>query len=117
MPVFTKENNDSIELTDSEKEKLISEIRNAKLIADQISISNDKKSIGEKTLSILSNGFILLLLGTLITSWIVPRFQRQYEVRKQKSNLMQECLSQFQLYSNSIWQEYYAILPLTLESI
>lgn len=28
---------------------------------------------------------------------------------------MHECLSQFLLYSNSIWQEYYTILPLTQE--
>jgi len=26
---------------------------------------------------------------------------------------MQECLSQFLLYSNTLWQEYYAVLPLT----
>jgi len=27
--------------------------------------------------------------------------------------LMQDCLAQFLLYSNSLWQEYYAVLPLT----
>ncbi|MCK5347617.1 MAG: hypothetical protein KAR20_29615, partial [Candidatus Heimdallarchaeota archaeon] len=33
----------------------------------------------------------------------------------QQVTLMQECLSQFLLYSNSIWKEYYTILPLTQE--
>jgi hypothetical protein len=69
----------------------------------------------DQVLGYLNNGFVLLLLGSLITSALVPHFQREYERRTKRSALMQECLSQFLLYSNSIWQEYYTILPLTLE--
>jgi hypothetical protein len=56
-----------------------------------------------------------LLLGSIITSVLVPKFQRQHEARNQQLSLMQECFSQFLLYSNSIWQEYYTVLPLTQE--
>ena len=73
------------------------------------------KTSVQKVFGFLSNGFILLLFGSLITSFIVPGFQRGYERRVQRSTLMQDCLTQFLLYSNSTWQEYYSILPLTLQ--
>ena len=73
------------------------------------------KTSVQKVFGFLSNGFILLLVGSLITSVFVPWFQRGYERRVQRSTLMQDCLTQFLLYSNSTWQEYYSILPLTLQ--
>jgi hypothetical protein len=91
-------------------------MRYAALVASEGAHSIEKpRSVVEKTLSYLSSGFVLLIIGAIITSGLVPYFQRQYENRKQQYGLMQECFSQFLLYSNSIWQEYYAILPLTQE--
>lgn len=66
----------------------------------------------EKLLGILSNGFILLILGTLLTSLLVPNYQRKYENNKRKKQLMEECLSTYLLYTNSIWEEYFLVLPL-----
>jgi hypothetical protein len=71
------------------------------------------RSTFEKVLGFLANGFVLLLIGSVITSFLVPRFQHDYEQRRQRIATMQECFSQFLLYGNSIWQEYYAILPLS----
>ncbi len=70
-----------------------------------------KKTAG-RILEFLSNGFVLLIVGSLITSFLVPRFQRAYEQERRTAQLMQECMSQFLLYSNSIWDEYYSIFPL-----
>jgi hypothetical protein len=106
----------SSDLTKQEKNKIREEIRYARLIVNEsFSVTEKPKSIGDKILGYLSNGFVLLILGALITSGLVPTFQRQHEARAQEITLMKKCLSQFLLYSNSIWQEYYTILPLTQE--
>jgi len=101
------------DLSDEEKARIRTEVRYAVISAREARPAEKSKSVIEQVLAYLSNGFVLLLIGSLITSWLVPHFQRQYEGRKQQAALMQECLAQFLLYSNSIWQEYYAILPLT----
>lgn len=101
------------DLSDEEKARIRTEVRYAVISAKEARPAEKPKSVIEQILAYLSNGFVLLLIGSLITSWLVPHFQRQYEGRKQQAVLMQECLAQFLLYSNSIWQEYYAILPLT----
>lgn len=101
------------DLSDEEKARIRTEVRYAVISAREARPAEKSKSVIEQILAYLSNGFVLLLIGSLITSWLVPHFQRQYEGRKQQAVLMQECLAQFLLYSNSIWQEYYAILPLT----
>ena len=61
----------------------------------------------------MSNGLVLLIVGSAITYYLVPEFQNRYEKRQQQLAAMQDCFAQFLIYSNSIWQEYYAILPLT----
>ncbi len=104
------------ELSEQERTRIRSEIRYTMLAAQEASLSEKTKSTCGKILGYLSNGFVLLLIGSLITSVLVPRFQRQHESRLQKANLMQECLTQFLLYSNSIWREYYEILPLSIEN-
>lgn len=104
------------ELPESERGRIRAEMRYAMLAAGEARPAEKSKGAFERTLGYLSNGFVLLLLGSLITSGLVPRFQRAYEGRTQRANLMQECLTQFLLYSNSIWQEYYAVLPLTQQS-
>jgi hypothetical protein len=69
-----------------------------------------------RVLGWLSNGFVLLIFGSLITYLLVPLFQRQYESRLARTELVKDCLSQFLVYANTSWQEYYAVLPLMLES-
>jgi len=104
------------ELSEQERARIRAEMRYAMLVVQEAHPSEKPKSRVEKILGYLSNGFVLLLIGAAITSGLLPHFQRKYENRKQQFILKQECLEQFLLYSNSIWQEYYAILPLTQET-
>lgn len=104
------------ELSELERAKIRAEARYALLAAREIHQDDAPKSSLDKALAYLSNGFVLLLIGSLFTAWLVPSFQRRYDNRKQQVALMQECLAEFLLYSNSLWQEYYAILPLTQRS-
>ena len=69
----------------------------------------------ERVLAWFSNGFVLLVVGSLTTYFLVPYFQRQLEHRAERGQIVKECLTQFLLYANTGWQEYYAVLPLTLE--
>jgi hypothetical protein len=85
------------ELAESERVRIRAEMRYAMLAA-----SEARSGALERTLGYLSNGFVLLLLGSLITVGLVPHFQRAYETRIQRANLMQECLSQFLLYCRRI---------------
>jgi len=105
----------SSELSEEERTRIRAEMRYALLAAQEAHSNEKSKTVVENVLGYLSNGFVLLLVGSLITAVLVPWFQRTYESRTQQSALMKECLAQFLLYSNSIWQEYYAILPLTLQ--
>lgn len=100
-------------LTESERSKIRAEVRYALIAAREARPADPPKSRMAQILSYLNNGFVMLLVGSLITSVLVPNFQRQYESRRQRVALMQDCLGQFLLYSNSLWQEYYAVLPLT----
>src|SRR5687767_1466493 len=102
------------ELPDLERARIRSEMQYAMLVAGEARRPPEKKTPADKVLAYLSNGFVLLLVGSLITSVLVPYFQREYESRSRQTALRQECLTQFLLYGNSIWQEYYAILPATL---
>ena len=106
----------SAELPDEERARIRAEMRYAMLAAHEARPSEKPKSLADKLLAYLSNGFVLLLVGSVITSYLVPQFQRAYESRARQATLKQDCLTQFLLYSNSIWQEYYAILPLTLQT-
>lgn len=102
-------------LPEEERKRIRAEMRYAMLSAQEARSPEKPKTGLDWLLGYLSNGFFLLVVGSLITYFIVPQFQREYESRANRSTLMQECLTQFLQYSNSIWQEYYAILPLTLE--
>jgi hypothetical protein len=104
------------ELSESERVRIRAEMRYAIVAANEARPVERPKTALDWALSYLSNGFVILLIGSLITSWLVPRFQRAYEARARRTNLMQESFSQFLLYSNSIWQEYYAMLPLTQQT-
>jgi len=100
-------------LNEDERKRIREEVRYVHAILKEGRPPEKEQSILQKILSYLSNGFVLLIIGSLITSVLVPHFQHEFEKKKQRTILMQECLSQYLLYSNSIWQEYYAIFPLT----
>lgn len=104
---------DAHDLTDAERSRIRAEVRYALIAAREARPPEPPKSRFARAFAYLSNGFVLLLVGSLITSVLVPDFQRRYDARKQQLALMQDCLAQFLLYSNSLWQEYYAVLPLT----
>lgn len=103
-------------LSESERVKIRAEVRYALIAAKESREPEPPKTGLSRILGYLSNGFVLLIVGSIITSILVPHFQKKYERRAQQVTLMQECLSQFLLYSNSLWQEYYALLPLTQKS-
>jgi hypothetical protein len=106
----------TLELSEGERARIRAEMRYAALAVRETRPSEAPKGRLAKALDYLSNGFVLLIVGSLITSFLVPRFQRAGEARRQRAALMQEALEQFLLYSNSIWQEFYATLPLALEA-
>ena len=101
------------ELSNREREKIRAEVRYALVAAREAHPPEVPKSRLARLLAYLSNGFVLLIAGSLITAVLVPNFQRRYESQRQQVALMQDCLAQFLLYSNSLWQEYYAVLPVT----
>lgn len=103
-------------LTENERKRIREEMRYAMLVLEERHPAEKPKNSLSKILGYLSNGFVLLLLGSLITSVLVPKFQREYESRARQAAAMQECLSQFLVYSNSVQQEYYRILPVVQES-
>jgi hypothetical protein len=104
------------ELSEAERARIRAEMRYALAAIAETRPPERPKAPIERLLSYLSNGFVLLLVGSLVTSGLVPYFQRAYEARARRASLMQECFSQFLLYGNSIWQEYYAVIPLTQQS-
>lgn len=111
---MTEKSSDSLEeLTPAERSKIRAEVRYALIAAKENREPGPEKTTLDKLLGYLSNGFVLLILGSVITSLLVPHFQKRSEKRLQQVALMKECLSEFLLYSNSLWQEYYATLPLT----
>ena len=61
---------------------------------------------------LLGNGLVLLLVGALISNWLVPRLQRQQQERQTRLAARKDVLAQFLLYANVRWQEYYLLPPL-----
>ena len=102
-------------LSENDRSRIRAEMRYAMVAVQEARSAEKPKHALDRPFGYLSNGFLLLLLGTLITSALVPHFQREYEQRIKQSELMKECLSQFLVYVNSIWQEYFLILPVALE--
>jgi len=116
MTEYPSSKEEVFDLSEVERARIRAEMRYAHLVTQETSSRDKPRSVLKEVLGFLSNGFVLLLVGSLITSFLVPRFQREADARKQQASLMQESLAQFLLYSNSIWQEYYSILPLTQQS-
>jgi len=99
-----------------ERERIREELRYAALVAREMQGGKDKpRPVLDRLLGYLSNGFVLLLMGSLLTSVLVPQFQRRQQAHEAQAKLMNESYAQFLAYGNSIWQEYYSIVPLTQE--
>jgi len=67
-------------------------------------------------LDFLSSGFGLLIIGTALTSVLIPAYQKASEQRQAERQIMRDSLSEFLQYEVSIWSEYYAVFPLVHES-
>ncbi len=76
-------------LSEDERVRIRAEMRYAMLSAQEARPIEKPKHALDKALSYLSNGFVLLVLGSIITSALVPHFQREYERRARQSALMQ----------------------------
>lgn len=100
------------DLSDAKRARIRAEMRYAMAAAEALRPTDrpaPPKPWPERVLGMLSNGFVLLVIGSAITSFLVPQFQRSYEARTRAATLRQEAFAQFLLYSNSMVQEYYAI--------
>jgi hypothetical protein len=73
-------------------------------------------SVLARFLGFMSSGLGLLLIGSLITSILVPYYQRASEQRQAERSIMRECFAEFLQYEVSIWREYYAVFPLIHDS-
>lgn len=100
-------------LDEDERRRLRAEARYLLLATSEARPPPPPKSALESVLGYLSNGFVLLIVGSIITSILVPSFQKKAEFRKEQVALMQECLSNFFVYSNSLWLELHTLVPLT----
>jgi hypothetical protein len=64
-----------------------------------------------------SSGLGLLIIGTALTSVLIPAYQKAAEQQRQaERQIMRDCLAEFLQYEVSIWSEYYAVFPLVHES-
>ncbi|WP_158080799.1 hypothetical protein [Pelomonas sp. KK5] len=106
---------DSDSIPAAERARIRAEVRYA-LIAAREARPPEAKGVFSRLLDALSNGFVLLVVGSIISALLVPALQRASEQRAKRTAQMQECLSQFLLYTNSLWEEYYAVMPLTQEA-
>jgi hypothetical protein len=66
----------------------------------------------ERMLGVISNGFVLLIAGSIITSCLVPHFQKETEKRTERALAIQDCFTQFLQYSLSRYEEMMAVSSL-----
>ncbi len=108
-------NEPDVDLSEEEKARIRAEVRYAVIAAKEARPPEKSKSVIDNILNFLSSGFFLLLLGSGITSLLVPVIQQGAEQRKERSSHLQELFEQFNLYSNTIYEEYLAIYPLAVQ--
>lgn len=114
-PSKSAENAGLLYLSGADKARIREEMRYASAILAEAKKEKPKSGL-ELVMGLLSNGFVLLIIGSLITSVLVPTFQRAYEQNKQERALMEECRAEFLRYTNSIWEEFYLLHPLVSET-
>lgn len=108
-------NEPDVDLSEEEKARIRTEVRYAVIAAKEARPPEKSKTVIDNILSVLSSGFVLLLLGSGISSLLVPIIQQGAEQRKERSTHLQELFEQFNLYSNTIYEEYLAIYPLAVQ--
>lgn len=106
---------DAINLSEEEKARIRAEVRYAIIAANEARPPEKSKSVINNVFSFLSSGFVLLLVGSGISSLLVPMIQQGAEQRKERASHLQELFEQFNLYSNTIYEEYLAIYPLAVQ--
>ena len=72
---------------------------------------NKRPSFWRFLSGLLSNGLVLLLVGSAITAVFVPMFERSLNQRSKQLAMMTETHRTFLQYANSVWREYYSIFP------
>ena len=102
-------------LLERERARIREEMRYAAAILGELRPKKEE-SVWDKLSAFLSNGFVLLMVGAVITSFAVPLWQRSYDEQKQTQSLMEECRAEYLLYCNSMWEEFYQIHPLVSET-
>jgi hypothetical protein len=84
--------------------------------ARKLGPSEPRPGILARVLKFLSSGLGLLIIGTALTSVLIPAYQKAAEQRQAERQIMRDCLAEFLQYEVSIWSEYYAVFPLVHES-
>ena len=76
-------------LSKDERIRIRAEMRYAMLAAQETHPTEKPKRALDKALGYLSNGFVLLVLGSIITSALVPHFQREhYPLGSDRDNIL-----------------------------
>lgn len=103
-------------LSDGDRARLVESVTLVRAMIELDRKKEGPRPLAERVLAYLSNGFVLLLFGALISSVLVPIFQQNLERQQQTIALRHEGFTEFLKYSNSIWKEYYLALPLVHET-
>jgi hypothetical protein len=102
-------------LSDEERDRLVRDVAYAQVVVEQARRLEERpRSRLARVGQVLANGFVLLLVGSALTSLLVPWIQRRQLERQARIDARRECLTQFLLYSNSRWPEYYVVIPLVV---
>jgi len=97
------------------RQQFVRDIAYATVVLDEARrLQEVKRSPLGRLGKLLSHGLVLLLLGSGLTSVLVPWIQRRHQEREARIEARKDCLTQFLLYSNSRWPEYYLIVPLVV---
>jgi hypothetical protein len=100
---------------DEERRRLVRDIAYAQLVLDEARRLQERpRSRFARLARALSHGLVILLVGSGLTSVLVPWIQRRHQERQARVEARKECLAQFLLYANSRWPEYYVVLPLVV---
>jgi 3-methyladenine DNA glycosylase AlkC len=108
-------NEPDVNLSEEEKARIRAEVRYAVIAAKEARPPEKNKSVIGKVLAFFSSGIVLLIVGSFVTSLLVPSIQKQAEKREERASHLQELFEQFNLYSNTIYEEYLAIYPLAVQ--
>ncbi len=114
---------DVVNLSEEEKARIRAEVRYAIGAAKAACLYEEPKTQLEKVISSLerffSNNAVSLLLGAILaigTGFITQQMQQNAENQKQQTKLLGDLIEHFNLYSDTIEQEYLTILNLCVKN-